>query len=84
MAQSLSDPICNSSGCTQYLHPEDKPSHPIDYPVADFGLDHDIVGTDKSLGWSQEDRVHKWHIDTGSKDFKWADLPHVDAEFKLV
>jgi hypothetical protein len=43
--RARSDPICNSSGCTQYLHPEPADSHPVDYPVPDFGLDHDIVST---------------------------------------
>jgi len=56
----------------------------MDYPVADFGLDQDIVGTHKSLDWSQGDIEHDWNLDTADKDFKWADLPHVDAEFKLV
>lgn len=52
LSQARSDPICNSSGCTQYLHPEYKADHPIDYPVPDFGVDHDIIGTHKSLDWS--------------------------------
>lgn len=49
LAQARSDPICNSSGCTQYLHPEYNPGYPIDYPVADFGLDHDIADSHSSL-----------------------------------
>ena len=35
------DPICNSAGCTQYLHPH-KDGYPKDYFVADFGLDEDV------------------------------------------
>ena len=37
-----SDPICSSAGCTQYKQPEGEPSHPMDYFVPDFGVDHDI------------------------------------------
>jgi hypothetical protein len=36
-----SDPICASSGCTQYKHPE-VASWPKNYPVPDFGQDHDV------------------------------------------
>lgn len=39
--KTTSDPICASSGCTQYLHPE-KEGHPMNYPVPDFGVDIDI------------------------------------------
>merc|ERR1712147_41486 len=39
--QLKSDPICNSAGCTQYLHPE-KDTHPMNYPVPDFGLGNEI------------------------------------------
>ena len=40
----LSDPICNSYECTQYLHPKVKDSHewPISYEVPNFGMDRDI------------------------------------------
>jgi len=37
-----SDPICNSAECSQYLHPKKKDAYPINYPVPDFGQDHDI------------------------------------------
>merc|ERR1719499_1459704 len=40
-----SDPICNSEGCTQYLHPKGKDKYPINYSVPDFGVDHDIITT---------------------------------------
>lgn len=39
---SQSDPICNSSGCTQYQHPGAKEDWPKNYFVPDFGLDSDI------------------------------------------
>jgi hypothetical protein len=37
-----SDPICNSAGCTQYLHPGDK-GFKKDYFVPDLGIDKEIV-----------------------------------------
>jgi len=40
-----SDPICNSSGCSQYLHPAKKDAHPINYGVPDFGVDRDMMNT---------------------------------------
>lgn len=40
---SQSDPICNSFGCTQYLHPSTTHRDPpVDYFVPDFGVDSDI------------------------------------------
>jgi len=42
MVQQRSDPICSSSGCNQYKHVAAAPGHPMDYPVPDFGQDHDI------------------------------------------
>jgi hypothetical protein len=35
------DPICSSAGCTQYKHPV-LTTYPMDYPVPDFGIDHEI------------------------------------------
>ena len=43
--EESSDPVCSSAGCTQYLHPNEKPKYPIDYPVANHGPDHDISVT---------------------------------------
>ena len=39
------DPICNSAGCTQFLFPKGPDDPPRDYPVADFGIDHDILSS---------------------------------------
>jgi len=44
LMQNKSDPIGDSTGITQYLHPK-KDDHPMDYPVANFGEDHDVVNT---------------------------------------
>lgn len=44
-----SDPICNSSGCTQYKHKHQKPDHDVDYPVPSYGPDQDIATTQKNI-----------------------------------
>ena len=75
--QVRSDPICNSSGCTQYLHPS-KDSHPVDYPVPDFGVDHDIIGTQASSANAEQDLGTEWNPESFDK------VPKVDAEFKLM
>ena len=42
MAVTLkSDPICNSAGCTQYLHPK-LDDFKKNYFVPNFGRDHEI------------------------------------------
>jgi hypothetical protein len=46
--QFNSDPICSSAGCTQYQFPKPK-GHPVDYPVPDFGIDHDIISTQSNI-----------------------------------
>jgi len=43
--RSRSDPICSSAGCGQYAHPAPPASHPVDYPVPDFGEDPDMRDT---------------------------------------
>lgn len=42
------DPICNSAGCTQFLFPKGPDDPPRDYPVADFGIDHDILASQQN------------------------------------
>lgn len=41
---SLSDPICNSAGCTQYKHPDSTTQqYPINYFVPNFGMDRQVA-----------------------------------------
>ena len=47
-----SDPICSSAGCDQYKHKKKKLGYPINYPVPNFGRDHDLDNTDSSLSWA--------------------------------
>ena len=51
-AVSQSNPACTSLGCkydTAAPHAK-KPDHPVDYPVADFGMDKDITASLKHMG----------------------------------
>ena len=55
-----SDPICNSAGCTQYLHPKDDTER-VEYQ--DGGpLDEDIIASEKNLKSSENLLDHKWKI----------------------
>ena len=58
-AEIESDPICSSAGCTQYEHPKLK-TYPMDYPVPNFGVDHDILGNHASLENAEKQLKHKW------------------------
>ena len=68
-----SDPICASSGCHQYLHPElDKDGNqdwPINYPVAHFGMDRDIQGNFEDLAVAEGIVGHRW-TSMGTKENK--------------
>ena len=56
-----SDPICNSAGCTQYLHPDSKEaSYPMDYSVPSFGMDRDIQGSFENLHVAEQIVKHHW------------------------
>jgi hypothetical protein len=44
-----SDPICNSSGCTQYKHKKKDLGYKIDYFVPNFGGDSEINESKASL-----------------------------------
>jgi hypothetical protein len=61
-SEMTSDPICNSAGCTQYNHPKPskKDKYPMDYPVPNFGRDHDVLTTFNSLEVAEALRQHKW------------------------
>jgi len=55
-----SDPICSSAGCDQYKHKTKPLGYNINYPVANFGRDHDINDNHASLGWAENSLNHKW------------------------
>ena len=54
-------PICSSSGCSQYKHPESKEAkYDMDYPVPSFGMDRDIQGSLENLSVAQNIVKHQW------------------------
>jgi len=67
-----SDPICDSA------HPECKSKkespHPVDYKVPNFGVDHDIIDTQKHMA-DQEKKHGKWEIKQDANG-KW-NMPKV-------
>jgi len=75
MLAMQSDPICSSAGCTQYKQPEVE-SHPMDYFVPNFGVDHDIKDSFQGLKISEEQLKHNW-------DFKFIEKPKWEAGFKV-
>ena len=71
-----SDPICSSAGCTQYKHPKKK-THPMNYPVPNFGGDSDIADTFNSLKVAEAQRQHHW-------DFHFQKPPPVNPAKKTL
>lgn len=61
-----SDPICNSSGCTQYKFPDPAGKkageYPMDYFVPNFGRDRDVINTFNSLNVAEAIRGHHWIV----------------------
>jgi len=73
---TVSDPICSSAGCTQYKHQKEKLGYDIDYPVANFGEDHDIKDLKHNLAIVERDLKHKLVMGTKQSKKKW----HNDAK----
>ena len=67
--QIKSDPICNSAGCTQYLHPKVE-DFKKNYFVPNFGRDHDINVNFNSLDVAEAQLGHKWKFPKGEKKKK--------------
>jgi hypothetical protein len=55
-----SDPICSSANwpCEQN---KSKSPYPINYKVPDFGVDHDIVQTQRHIADEEKRQNHKWN-----------------------
>jgi len=74
-----SDPICDSSGCNQYKFPKDtSDDHPVDYPVPNFGRDHDIISTFNSLDVAEAMKQHHWDFDPDA-----VEKPEAPTEYDL-
>jgi len=79
--QMKSDPICSSAGCTQYEHPKHE-TYPMDYPVPNFGVDHDIAASQAHTDQVEKSMGYTWNPDQDD-DGKWI-VPTEDADFKLA
>ena len=71
LAQLDSDPICSSSGCTQYKHKKTPRGYPIDYPVPDHGSDPDMDATQRSIAIGEASHSHKLVMGTPESKAKW-------------
>jgi hypothetical protein len=60
-----SDPICASSGCDQYKHPDSKVADwPMNYPVPSFGMDRGVQDSLVNLGVAEKITGQKWDWDS--------------------
>lgn len=63
MVQIRSDPITDSTGeVTQYTHPSsDKKTWKMNYPVPNFGPDHEIENVHSSIAGAEKSLGFKWN-----------------------
>jgi len=71
-AQTESDPICSSAGCTQYQHKKKGLGYKINYSVPNFGRDHDINDNFASIKLAEGMVGHEFQIGTAASKEKWA------------
>lgn len=81
--ESGSDPICSSAGCTQYKHAGRGLGYKINYPVANFGKDRDIVHSEQSATDAEKLLGHTFTPQWDEEDEKWI-VPTESVEFKLA
>lgn len=80
-SHTVSVPACTSLGCnTDSIAKPPADPWPKDYPVANWGADHDIDATAKHTA-SAEAKLGAWNPKQ-DEDGNWV-VPKVDAEFKL-
>ena len=59
------DPHCSSAGCVQFLFPKSKENtHPMDYFVPNFGMDHDIKASIAHEKLASKNLDEKWDFAT--------------------
>lgn len=80
LVQLQDDPICASSGCTQFKHPDPPKDHPKDYFVPNFGQDQDIKNTLQSERVASKLVGKAWVFPTGTEEYKNA-AKNVDYNF---
>merc|ERR1719223_1150947 len=56
--RETSDPICSSAGWP--CNKKAKSAHPVDYKVPNFGVDEDIIRTQKHMNDAEKKLGHKW------------------------
>ena len=90
----ISDPICSSAGCTQYKHVSKGLGYKINYPVPNFGKDHDLNDQSDHVKLAESILKHEWtpqpadkkdkgsHV-WGSGDNRWV-VPTAGADFFLT
>jgi len=81
--QTNSDPICSSAGCTQYKHKKTPLGYDINYPVPNFGVDHDIIDSQASVSQAQTDLGHDWEFGTKASKAKWHN-PAKDVDYNFA
>ena len=82
LTQARSDPICASSGCDQYKHPEAPAGPPMDYPVPSFGPDPDIEATASNIDMAEKMYKHKIIMGTDASKAQWHNVAKdVDYNF---
>jgi len=65
LIQLESDPICDSSGCNQFKHPDSKVADwPRDYGVPSFGMDRSISDSLTNLNVAEKITGQKWSWDS--------------------
>ena len=62
--------------------PTEPATHPINYPVPNFGVDHEILASHKHLAEAEKTLKHTW-TPTQDEDGVW-DVPTETASFKLL
>lgn len=78
-----SDPICSSAGCTQFKHKKKGLGYDIDYPVPNFGRDHDINDNFESIKLAEEMVGSKFTIGTAESAARWKNhAKKVDYNFR--
>ena len=86
-----SDPICSSAGCTQYKAPK-VDTHPMDYFVPNFGMDHNIKDSIEDEKVASKLVGHGWAFKTPeswekyrirAKDTMYNFDPELDENMKV-
>jgi len=77
-----SDPICSSAGCSQYKHKKKPRGYDINYPVPNFGVDHEILDSHHSLAISEGALSHKLEMGTDASKAKWHN-PAKDTDYNF-